>query len=124
MKRQITKKEEEVIRKCHQDFMGLTTKEAAKQLNKSQRRVQQLLQDVKSKIPQFFPILTKHQRQVRDFINENGFTYQEIAEKLGISKRTVANIVEILKQKKVYLEKRKPNRRYENWMDKSVIQKF
>ena len=76
MKRILTKKEEMAIRLVHHDFFGMTTKLAALQMGLGQRRVQQLLQSVRLKAPQMFPILTKQQADVRFWITERGYTFE------------------------------------------------
>lgn len=124
MKRIITEQEERAIRLCHHDFGGLTQKDAARLMGKTRQRVQQLLQSAEQKILSLFPILTKRQVEVRDYINKSGLTYEQIAKILNVSKSNVGNIVETLKKKKVYLEKREPVRKYELWMDSQIVQKF
>lgn len=124
MERLITKQEEKAVKLCHHDFRGLTTAKAAIKMGISQRRVQQLLQNVSLKAPQLFPILTLRQIQIRDYINENGFTFEQIAKELDVSICTVSGWVETLKKKGVCLERRKPTVHYENWMDDKIVRKI
>lgn len=124
MNRNITPKQERAYRLCHHNFEGLKTSEAAKRMGISQRQVQQLLQEAKRKAPQLFPILTERQRQVQDYACENGFSFEQIAELLGVSEFIIAGIVRTLRKKGVYLEKRKPTVQYQNWMDNQKIEKF
>ena len=53
-KRIITEQEELVFRLYHADFEGLSTKKIAKRLNLSQRRIQQILSNLRDKAPQLF----------------------------------------------------------------------
>ena len=124
MKRILSKKEEQAFRLCHQDWEGMTTRDAAVAIGLSQRRVQQLLQSVEQKAPALFPILTKCQMVVRDCINENGFTFKQIAEVLCVSESNVDNIVKTLKKKGVILERRKPTVQYQDYMDNQVKERF
>ena len=124
MKHILTKKEQQAYRLCHQDFAGLITKEAGKRMGVSQRRIQQLLQGVKQKAPQLFPILTARQVCIDVLINENGYSYQDVVRAMNISISTVSNIVEAMKKKGVKFLRRKPKVSYQDYMDKQVIEKF
>lgn len=122
---QISKKEEQVIRLCHQDFAGLTTKEAAKQMNISQYHVQRLLRSLKIKAKQLFPILTKRQAQIEELVNGLGLTYEQIAKRLHITVSTVESTVQTLKKKGVYFESGRDILQYKPEMDDGRIkQKF
>lgn len=123
-KRTLTKQEITAYRWCHHYFKGLTTAEAGKRMGLSQRRVQQLLQSVKRKAPQLFPILTPQQVEVDILINEEGHTFEETAKALHISVPTVSNIVEAMKKKGVKFLRRKPTVSYQKYMDKQVVEKF
>lgn len=124
MKQMLTKQETEAYRWCHHDFKGLSTFETGKRMGLSQRRVQQLLQSVKRKAPQLFPILTQRQVDVDLLINEQGWTFEETAKALRISTPAVSNIVEAMKKKGVKFLRRKPTESYQNWMDSQIQQKF
>lgn len=124
MKRTLSQREEQALRLCHHEFEGMTTKLAAKAIGISQRRVQQLLQSIKLKAPQMFPILTKRQTDIRFWITEKGCTLEQTAGILLISRQTVAKTVETLRKKGVCLEKRKPTLQYQNYMDDKMVQKF
>ncbi len=124
MKRILTDHEEEAYRWCHQDFEGLATAEAAEKMGISQRRIQQLLRSVEQKCPQLFPILTKRQVEIQSLINDIGLTFEQIAQLLNISTRTVEGTVLALKVKGIYLEKRKPTLLYRKWMDSQIAEVF
>jgi len=123
-KRVISKFEEKVIRLCHHDFEGLTQQKAAKQLQCSQALISRTISCLKKKVPQLFPILTKKQIRLRDYIIKNGLTHQEIAMLLGVSKDTVDSRIMALKAKGVCFEKPRKMLQYENWMDGNIKQKF
>ena len=124
MKRVLSQQEGIAIRNCHHDFFALTTEQAAQRMGVSKRRIQQLLQSAKQKVPTFFPILTARQNTIKQLINDSGLTFEQVAETLDISTNTVSSIVEVLKKKGVYLEKRKPTKPYESWMDSQIRKKF
>ena len=90
----------------------------------SQRRIQQLLQNIEQKCPQLFPVLTKRQVEIQSLINDGGLTFEQIAQLLDISIHTVKSIVLTLKIKGVYLEKRRPTVSYQKWMDDKILEKF
>ncbi|HDY88528.1 hypothetical protein LCGC14_0360330 [marine sediment metagenome] len=120
----LTIPEEQAYRLCHQDFDGLTTAEAAEKMGISQRRIQQLLQNVEQKCPQLFPVLTKRQVEIQSLINDEGCNFRQIALISGISIHAVGNMVEALKAKGIYLEKRKPTLSYQKWMDGQIVNRF
>lgn len=120
---QITKDEEKIYRLCHQDFEGLSTQETAKRLSISQRRVEQLLQNLKMKAPQLFPILTKRQAQIEELINGQGYTYKQVANRLRLTVSTVGSVVKTLKKKGVYFQCGQEILQYNPSMDDSIIKR-
>lgn len=124
MKRILTEQEVEVIHFCHHDHCGYATSTAAIMMKISQRRVQQLLNSAERKAPQLFPILSTQQNRVKDFINDWGMTFEQIASELKISVHTVDSVVTTLKEKGVFIEKRKKTVPYQNFMDSQVKEKF
>ncbi len=122
--RTLTKQETGAYMWCHHDFDGLSTLEAGKRMGISQRRVQQLLQNVKQKAPQLFPILTLQQVEVDVLINEKGYDFNQVAQKLHISTPAVDNIVEAMKKKGVKFLRRKATVSYQNYHDNQVVEKF
>ena len=124
MERILTKLEEAAICFCHHNHLGLNTDRAALIMGITQRRVQQLLQSAEQKAPQLFPILTKHQVEIRWLINEAGLTFEQVAEILEISASSVSSTVKVLKEKGVFIGRRKKTVQYQNWMDSQIKEKF
>ncbi len=125
MERILSEHEEWAIRLCHHDFAGMTTDTAAGTFMKvSQRRIQQLLRSAEQKAPQLFPILTKHQVEIRWLINDAGLTFEQVAETLRVSVNSVSNTVQLLKVKGVLIERRKKTVQYQNWHDSQIKEKF
>jgi len=72
MKRSITKKQEQALQLCHQDFGGLEQIEAAERMNISQQAISKLLAVVKKVLPQYFPIITKLEAQIYHYYMVEG----------------------------------------------------
>ena len=70
IKRNITEREEEAFRLVSGDFGGLTPEQAAKEMSVSEQRINTLLQNVKTKAPQLFPMITKSEANVLVRIKE------------------------------------------------------
>lgn len=122
MKRNLTKAEEKVIRLIHHDFKGLTVCEAARVIQVTEAYVRELLQSVKKKAPQLFPILTPKQVAVlRGY--ENNASQETIAAGLGVSVYTVKRIVSFLRRHK-FLENKPKIVSYTPLHDNQVVQKF
>lgn len=124
MERVITEFEERIYRLRHQDFEGLTTIETAKQLKISEACVRHNLRNLEKKCPQLFPILTQRQALIRNYIIEGGYSHEQIAILLDISKRTVGVIVATLKKKGVCFERPHRTERYEGYLDNQIRKKF
>ena len=122
----ITKRQEQAYRLCHHEFGGLSQTDAAKKMNISQPRVNELLAIVRQKAPQLFPILTATQDKVLHMVLVDGFRYFEVAEKLGITISAVGNCVAILKEKGVIFAEGKTRGaiRFEEYMSDQVKEKF
>lgn len=123
----ITKREEQAYRLCHHEFEGLTTKEVAERMGLTSRRIEQLLQSMKKKAPQLFPIFTKQEAQIEELLNGMGYDYKQVAKELDIAISTVKTVVQRLKEKGVYFEWGKhglPMLQYEDWMDNQIKEKF
>lgn len=123
-KRILTETEETAYRFCHQDFEGLSKVNAAHAMNISVRRVQQLLASVEHKCPSLSHVLPPQQAKVQSLINDQGCTHEQIAIILEISESAVASTVQALRDKGVFLEKRKKTVRYEDHLDSQVKERF
>jgi DNA-directed RNA polymerase specialized sigma24 family protein len=124
-KRLLTIKQEQIIKLCHHDHQGLSSKEAAKVLGITESSVNQLLARAKQAAPQLFPILTKLQAQVYHLLTVEGLSPQEIAEQLGTSRDSVYKTLQACKKKGfVFPNGRNYVTRYEPWMDDEVKEKF
>ena len=123
-KRILTEYEVRVFRLCHHDFDGLSTAEASSVLDISERRVQQILDRIKKKCPQLFPILTARQKRIYDLWCEYK-TDREIAKELDISIKTVRNIIQHCKEKLgLYFPPHSKMLQYVESMDDEVKRKF
>ncbi len=123
-KRLITEQEETAYRLCSQDFANLSKVEASKVMGVSVRRVQKLLANVQQKAPSLPIVLSRQQSVVQHCINDFGKTYEQTALILGITEAAVASTVKALKDKGVFLEKRKRTVPYEKHMDSHVRETF
>lgn len=102
MERLLTKKEEEIFRLCHHDFTGLSTKEAAKILGVSPRTIIYHLRNIQTKAPQLFPIIKPELIKTWRLWIDEGLSYDEIAKRLNVSYRTVANRLLLVKRQLNY----------------------
>ncbi|MFA5153010.1 MAG: hypothetical protein WC554_10650 [Clostridia bacterium] len=123
MKRNLTIQEEELIRLIHHEFMGLEPKTAAASMGIPVRKVYSLIEKIKCKAPQLFPILTAAQFKVYKLLVEDGLNYEEVAKKMRLSVKQVDNIVRYLHAKGFRTEQPKTVR-YENFMDDKVVERF
>jgi DNA-binding CsgD family transcriptional regulator len=122
MKRLLTPKEVKAYTLCHQNFEGLSIRQAAMRMGISVNSVQDLLKDAEAKAPQLFPILDPMERAVLKLIDEHR-TIEEIAAGLGVSRKVVCRIRSSLSLKGQLL---KPGKTvpYSTGMDSRVAQKF
>ena len=119
----ITEKQVQVIRLCHHEFAGLTTKEAAKKMNCSIQTINRLLRGAKKEVPAIFPILTKWQWRVLKCLKE-GYNRQLIAERFSIDLKFIDNTIQQLRKKGCHLTVPHKPTHYEPWMDAKVKEKF
>ena len=126
MLRKIIKNEETAYRFQHHNFGGLTTQETAKKMKISPRKVRQLLQSLKRKAPQLFPILTHRQHLIYELYMNIGLSTYKIAAYLNTPQSNIWNILNRLKKKGMFLSKSfKPIIvSYEKEMDEFIIHKF
>ena len=123
MQRKLSDKEEQAIRLVHHDFIGLTRKAAAAKMNISEQRLSSLLQSVKKKAPQMFPILMQNQVDVRSLVMDSGMDRQRIADYYNWPIKKVDNIIAQLRKKGISLTVPKTVR-YEPHMDNKIARKF
>ena len=88
-KRLITERQEQVLKLCHHDFRGMTQEEAAKIMGITRRAVCFLLERVKKVLPQYFPILTKHEAKIYHYYMVEGWDVSEIADYFELEERTI-----------------------------------
>ncbi len=123
MERTITKRDEEIFRHCHHDFLGLSTRDAAERLGVTMSTVQHALKRMESKIPIMFPILTPRQKEMYDLL-DSGLTLAQVAELTDTTESNVGAFVTKLHKKGHHLNRRLPTVRYSNWMDGDVREVF
>lgn len=124
MERQITYYEEALYRLCSPDFCGLTKRQAAETLLVSCRLVDRVLKNLEQKAPQLFPILTVKQNLVKICFMQLGWDRETISYVIGLSIKSIDNIIRALRNKGVYLSCRAKTTAYRDWMDNSVVRKF
>lgn len=121
MKRTITRRQETAYRLCHHDFGGLSIDDTAVRMKITAVSVRRLLNKVKRKAPQLFPIFTTRQRAILSMYDER-LNQKEVAELLGISEKVLEKDVTFLR-KRGYLFNRKPDQ-YDPGMDGMVKERF
>ncbi len=123
MQHTLSDQEQEAIRLCHHDFVGLSRKHAADIMFISEQRLSNILRSAKKKAPQMFPILTQDQNRVYQGIMESGYDRQALALHPEWSIKKVDAIIAQLRKKGVSLTVPKTVR-YEPHMDGQVKRKF
>jgi len=101
-KRLITKRQEQALNLCHHTMGALTQEEAAKIMGISHQAISLLLEQVKKAVPQFFPIVTRHEAKIYHYYMVEGWSIREIAEYLKISERTVYFALQRAKKKGMF----------------------
>ncbi|GAH13950.1 unnamed protein product [marine sediment metagenome] len=119
----LTKLEIRVIKLVHHDGCGLSHREAAAGLGISRQRVDAIINQVESKVPSLFPILTRMQKQVADLLYD-GATQLTIAMHLELKAHRIARIVQQLHRKGYDFTSRKKCIGYKDWMDSQIVEKF
>ena len=124
MKRLITENEERVYRAVSVDFDGLTPADAALKLGVSTARIHEVLQSVKRKAPQLFPLLTKQEAQAYELLRE-GKSDLDIEMSLRIDSSRLHKLVYNLRNKG-RLERRGSMNcvRYEEHMANEITEKY
>ncbi len=122
--RVLTRLEETVIRLLHHDHEGLTEDEAAERLGCTQQNIANAVARIKQKAPSLFPLMTKNQKLIFDYITEEGLKHNQIAIILKVSEHAVAEIVRQLKDKGIRIDRATKMERYQDFMDGNVREKF
>ena len=122
--RVITEFEEKVLRLVHHEFKGYTQIEAAEKLDVSQACIAQTLGRIRQVVPQLFPIMTRHQAYVYEQITKKGMTAEQIARRMGKSKRAIEQMIVRIKKRGFAFPRRAKKLRLEPWMDNQVVEKF
>lgn len=127
MKRLITKRQEQALRLCHQDFNGLPPKEAAKRMGISQSALSGLLARLK-KNPRFqayFPILTKTEAERYHLYAVEGWSVSEIAEYFGLTPNSIYKALKRARDKGAcFTEPKGRILSYDPSMDNNIKHKF
>ena len=124
-KRLITKKQEQALILCHHDFEGLEQALAAKHMGISQQAISKLLAGVEKVLPQYFPILTKHEAQIYHYYMVEGWGVKEIADYTELSLNAVYKTLQRTRDKGMFFSDTKGRvLSYNEDMDDQVKQKF
>ena len=107
MKRHITQRQEQIYRMRHHDFDGLTTKQVAAMLGITTHSVARHMWEMQKIAPQLFPILTRRQADIYHMFVNVGLEQRVIARILGISKSCVGVLVHRIKNKGMYVPRRR-----------------
>ena len=126
-KQLITKKQEQALRLCHQDFGGLSSKEAAKRMGISQSALNGLLTRLK-KNPRFrayFPILTKIEAERYHLYAIEGWNVNDIAEHFGVTPGSIYEALQRARDKGMFFSDAKGRiLSYDSSMDADVKHRF
>lgn len=126
MRRNLTEREEAIIRLVHHEFEGLSHEAAAARLGITRQGLEHHLQQIKKKAPSLFPILTKEQHIVYSFF-QDGLDKFQIAQLLFCTTKTIDNIQAALLKKSFDCRIRRNGRKtvfYDPSMDNRVVRKF
>ena len=107
MTRHITKRQEQIYRLRHHNFAGLTTKQVAAVLDIHPKNVSCQMYAMQKVAPQLFPILTRRQADVYHMFVNVGLKQKVIARTLGISKNCVGVLIHRLRNKSMFVPRRR-----------------
>ena len=125
MKRLITKKQEQILRACHQDFDGLTQSGAAEKLGIPQSVVSDALSRIEKVMPQMFPILTRLEAKRYHLYAVEGWSVDEIAEHFGVTSDSIYKALQRAKDKGMYFSDAKSRvLSYNPGMDANIKKQF
>lgn len=122
--RVITEFEESVLRACHHQFEALSQAEAAEKLEVSEATICRTLQEIKSKVPTMFPILTGRQYQVYICVAGRGMSLRETAEELNLTEASIKSFLARIRSKGMAIPSPAATVQYVEYMDKYVRHKF
>ena len=120
-KRNLSHFEEKVLRACHHDFNGLSTKETAEKIGCLPGTVKLVLKRVERKCPQLFPILTPQHRAIL-LMYDKHMSRTSIAVALGVTEQKLHKEIAFLRKHK-FLWNRKVDQ-YDPLMDSRVKERF
>lgn len=124
-KRLITKRQEQALRLCHQEFEGLDQTEAAKRMNISQTALGKLLIAVEKVMPQYFPILSKLEAERYHLYMVEGWSVDEIAEYFGLTPNSIYKTLQRARDKGMFFTEAKDRTlQYSPSMDAEIKQQF
>lgn len=105
----MSKKQEQALCLRHQDFGGLSSKEAAKQMGISQSALNGLLARLKKNpcFQAYFPIITKHEAKIYHFYMIEGWEVSEIAEYTELTPNAIYKTLQRARDKGMYFTKAK-----------------
>lgn len=125
MKRLISERQEQIYRMRHHNFDGLTTKQVAVMLGITTHSVARHMWEMQKIAPQLFPILTKRQADIYHMFVNVGLEQKVIGRVLGISKSCVGVLIYRIKNKGMFVPRR---RRHVYYMprahDHQIVMKF
>jgi len=107
MTRHITYRQEQIYRMRHHDFAGLITKQVAVMLGITTHSVARHMWEMQKIAPQLFPILTRQQADIYHMFVNVGLEQKVIGEILGISSNCVATQIYRLRNKGMYVPRRR-----------------
>jgi len=123
-KRLITKRQEQALRFCDQDFEGLTQEEAAEKMGVSHQAVSCLLAAVEKVLPDYFPILTKLEARAYHYYMVEGWEVNDIAEHIEKSPDAIYKALQGARAKGKFFRGKGKMLQYRPWMDAQVEHKF
>lgn len=124
MKAKLTAKQIQAFQLCSGEIGGMTTCEAALEMDISVQAVNRLLARAEERCPELFPILTKQESRVLNMMDKEGLTNTEIATRLDVCCSRVSQIAESLQVKRGRIDQPVVMERYEPHMDSRIARRF
>jgi len=91
----------------HHDFAGLSAPQVAAMLGITPQSVNRHMREMQQIAPQLFPILTKRQADIYHMFAHVGLEQKVIARVLGISKSCVGVLIHRIRNKGMYVPRRR-----------------